>query len=49
MDVKMEKNNKEYNSSNMFQSGDVYFEYLKEMKREQADDSSDYSASFMTF
>ncbi|HEY5575774.1 MAG TPA: hypothetical protein VIK34_03550 [Clostridiaceae bacterium] len=44
----MEKN-KEYRNYNMFQSGDVYFEYLKEMKREQADDSSDYSASFMTF
>ena len=44
----MEKN-KEYRNYNLFQSGDVYFEYLKEMKSEQADDSSDYSASFMTF
>jgi hypothetical protein len=43
----MEKNNREYNS-NMLQSGDVYFEYLKEMKSDQSDES-DYSASFMTF
>ena len=48
MDEKMEKN-KEYRNYNLFQSGDVYFEYLKEMKSEQADDSSDYSTSFMTF
>jgi hypothetical protein len=45
----MEKNNKVYRNYNLFQSGDVYFEYLKEMKSEQADDSSDYSTSFMTF
>ena len=44
----MEKNNREYHS-NMLQSGDVYFEYLKDMKNDQSDDSSDYSASFMTF
>jgi len=44
----MEKN-KEYRNCNLFQSGDVYFEYLKEMKSDQADDSSDYSVSFMTF
>jgi hypothetical protein len=47
MGLKMEKNNREYNSS-MLQSTDVYFEYLKEMKNDQAEDS-DYSASFMTF
>jgi hypothetical protein len=45
----MEKNNKEYRNYNQFQSEGVYFEYLKEMKSEQKDDSSDYSASFMTF
>ena len=45
----MEKNNREYRNYNMFQSGDVYFEYLKEMKTDQSDDSSDYSTSFITF
>jgi hypothetical protein len=48
MDGKMEKN-REYKENNLFQSGDVYFEYLKEMKSEQAEESSDYNASFMTF
>ena len=45
----MEKNNKEYCNYNLYQSGDVYFEYLKEMKSNRTDDSSDYSTSFMTF
>jgi hypothetical protein len=48
MDGKMEKN-REYKENNLFQSGDVYFEYLKDMKRDQTAESSDYSTSFMTF
>lgn len=44
----MEKN-REYKENNMFKSGDVYFEHLKEMKKEQLEDSSDFNASFMTF
>jgi hypothetical protein len=47
MDEKMEKK-REYRSENVFQTGDVYFEYLKEMKKDNTEDS-DYSTSFMTF
>jgi hypothetical protein len=46
MDVKMEKNRKENRSFD--QTGDKYYEYLREMKKEQSEDS-DYSATFMTF
>jgi len=44
----MEKNRKENHSLSFDQTGDKYFEYLKEMKNDQSDES-EFSASFMTF
>jgi len=44
----MEKNRKENHSFSFDKTGDKYFEYLKEMKNDQSDES-EFSASFMTF
>lgn len=44
----MEKYN-ENRDNHLQQAGNEYYEYLKKMKKDHAEDAAEYTASFMTF
>ena len=44
----MERYKKDQNN-HLQQSGNEYYEYLKKMKKDQAEDASEYLSSCMTF
>jgi hypothetical protein len=48
MDGKMERY-KENHGNHLQQAGNEYYEYLKKMKKDNAEDAAEYPASFMTF
>jgi hypothetical protein len=48
MGLRLERYKKNQNS-HLQQSGNDYYEYLKKMKKDQAEDASEYLSSFMTF
>jgi hypothetical protein len=48
MDKKMEKY-KGNHDNHLQQAGNEYYEYLKKMRKDNAEDAAEYPASFMTF